>query len=181
MKKIFIVLSAVVLLSCAKVNLQTSQPLKVDINMRVDVYQHVAKDVESIQDQIYGKSEKKINAISLFEEAFAQDQSELSAAVARRKDRKDKIWDYFSKGYIGENRDALLVVRDVSGSARTEVESAISEENRDRDIIYNATAQKNGAALDQVRKVFFDDDYNRAGSGFWFELNKGGAYTWVKK
>lgn len=171
----------VVLLGCAKVNLQTSQPIKLDINMRVDVYQHVAKDVESIQDQIYGKSEKKLNGISLFEIAYAQEQSEVSAAIERRKERINKINDYFSKGYIGESKDALLVARGLPPDLRQEVEATISGENSDRSIIYQATAQKNGAALSEVSKVFFEDDYKRAGAGSWFEVHKGGSYNWEKK
>ncbi|MDD4954817.1 MAG: DUF1318 domain-containing protein [Candidatus Omnitrophica bacterium] len=177
MKKVFFVLMAVALISCAKVNLQTSQPLKVDINMRVDVYQHVAKDVESIQDQIYGSDQKQINAILFMSEAYAQDYSQdVSAAIERRKARRDTIEKYFAKGYIGENKEGYLqyITKDnILSDLKSSIESAIAEENADRTAIYKAIAQKNGVSVSETAKVFFDDDYKRAPSGYWFEVSGG--------
>jgi len=185
MKKVFFILSAIALISCAKVNLQTSQPLKVDINMRVDVYQHVVKDVESIQDQIYGSTQKQINAILFMNEAYAQEYSaDVSAAVERRKGRIDAIDKYFAKGYIGENKDAYLefiAKENILTDLKNAVESAIAEENADRSTIYKAIAQKNGVDVKDTAKVFFDDDYKRAPNGYWFEVYEGGRYTWKQK
>ncbi|MDD4183234.1 MAG: DUF1318 domain-containing protein [Candidatus Omnitrophica bacterium] len=184
MKKVFFILSTVALISCAKVNLQTSQPLKVDINMRVDVYQHVAKDVESIQDQIYGSTPKQINAILLMNEAYAQEYSaDVTAAIERRKTRLGTIDKYFAKGYIGENKDAYLqyVAKGLLTDLKNTVESIIAEENADRSAIYKAIAQKNGVDVSETAKVFFDDDYKRAPSGYWFEVYEGGQYIWKQK
>jgi uncharacterized protein YdbL (DUF1318 family) len=186
MRRVFFVLSILIMFGCAKVNLQTSKPIKVDISMRVDVYQHVAKDVESIQDQIYGKSEKQMNAILFLESVYAEDNSsQLNSAIEARKARKDKISDYFNKGYIGENKDAYLeiIAKDLPSGLKSEIETVLQGENSDRDIIYQATAQKNGAGILEVRKIFFDDDYKRASSGFWFQVysEKEGRYTWLRK
>jgi uncharacterized protein YdbL (DUF1318 family) len=184
MKKVFFILSAVALISCAKVNLQTSQPLKVDINMRVDVYQHVAKDVESIQDQIYGSTPKQINAILLMNEAYAQEYSaDVTAAIERRRGRIGTIDKYFAKGYIGENKDAYLqyVAKGLLADLKNTVESIIAEENADRSAIYKAIAQKNGVDVSETAKVFFDDDYKRAQNGYWFEVSEGGQYVWKQK
>ncbi len=185
MKKVFFILLAIALISCAKVNLQTSQPLKVDINMRVDVYQHVVKDVESIQDQIYGSTQKQMNAILFINEAYAQEYSEdVTAAIERRRTRVDAIDRYFSKGYIGENKSALLefIAKDnLLADLKNTIENTIAEENADRSLIYKAIAEKNGVNVSETAKIFFDDDYKRAPSGYWFEVNDGGRYAWKQK
>jgi uncharacterized protein YdbL (DUF1318 family) len=181
MKKVFWIFMVIVVIGCAKVNLQTSQPLKVDINMRVDVYQHVAADVASVQDQIYGSTEKQMNAIFFIDDAYAQAQSpEVAAAIERRKDRRSVIDEYASRGYIGENRGALIEVigKDIPSDLLGNVKSAVSQENSDRKIIYAAIAEKNGAAISETAKVFFDDDYKRAPAGYWFEDSNG---AWQQK
>lgn len=176
----------VAVLGCAKVNIETAKPIKVDINMRVDIYQHVVEDVESIEDQIYGDTEKQLNCLFGIENVYAEDgNAALSAAIHNRKKRLNKVEYYFKKGYIGENRDAYLeiVSQSISRDLRQEVERLVSAENLDRQVIYKATAQKNGVAIEETRKVFFQDHYNRAPSGYWFEVFDEGKddYTWIKK
>ncbi|MEI8349657.1 MAG: DUF1318 domain-containing protein [Candidatus Omnitrophota bacterium] len=176
---------SIVMIGCAKVNLQTAKPLQVDINMRVDVYQHVAKDVESIQDQIYGTAkEKQMNAILFIEAVYAQESSSgLSSAIERRRVRKDTITEYFKKEYIGENKNADLeiVSKNMPADEQSKVQEALRAENQDRDTIYQATATKNGVGIQEVRKMFFDDDYKRAPGGSWFEVYSGNSYSWQKK
>ena len=60
MRKIALLLLTIIAFGCAKVQVETTKPIKVDVNMRVDVYQHVVKDVESVNDQIYYTSFKKL-------------------------------------------------------------------------------------------------------------------------
>ncbi len=185
MRKTAVLLIALCVLGCAKVSLQTAKPLKVDINMRVDVYQHVAKDVASIEDQVYGSTEKRLNALFGATAAYAQEPSGLDEAITRRKERSGTIEGYFVKGYIGENRDALLVMREAPSDAvlRDRIASDIQAENEDRNAIYNRTAEKNNADLASVRKIFLDDHYRRAAAGEWFEIwNEAAAsYQWVQK
>ena len=180
MKKLVIVFIGLVVFGCAKVSVETPKPIKVDINMRVDVYQHVVKDVESINDQIYGPENKELNSLFGLGTVYAQDLStQASEAIARRKSRVGKIEEYFSKGYIGENRKALLeIVGDVPANTKSEVKDIVNQENKDRDIIYGATAKKNNTDISGVRKVFFESDYKRASSGFWFQTESG---KWVQK
>ncbi len=181
MKKILWVFLVIVAISCAKVNLQTAQPLKVDINMRVDVYQHVAADVASVQDQIYGSTQKQINFLNFTQEAYAQTQSpEVTAAIERRKDRRNTIEDYFSKGFIGETSNAYLeaIAKDIPENLKSTIANTISEENNDRRIIYKSIAAKNGVDIAQTEKIFFDDDYKRAPAGYWFQSSNG---SWKQK
>ena len=187
MKRLVFLVTVFLVLGCAKVSLQTAKPLKVDISMRVDVYQHVAKDVASIEDEIYGQTpQQKLNALFNLESAYAQDYSvELSAAIERRKARMSAIDGYFSQGYIGENKDALLeiVAQDLDSATRAQAEALINEENQDREIIYRAIADKNSSDVATVKKASFEDHYKRAASGYWFQVydeSKGG-YAWIKK
>lgn len=168
---------------CARIKVESTEPIKVDINMRVDVYQHVVEDIGSINDQIYGSGEKDFNALFVFQEAYAADlPQEASAAISRRKARVNKIEEYFIKGYVGENRDAFLqIIAGVPVEAKGEVENLIGEENKDRKIIYEAIADKNKIDILTVRKAAFADDYERALSGYWFEVCEGDGYVWVKK
>ena len=185
MKRVLVVILGLILFGCAKVSVETAKPIKVDINMRVDIYQHVVEDVESINDEIYGSQEKKINSIFMIQSAYAADLSEdANDAISRRKARVAELDEYFAKNYIGENRDALLEIKDnVPSGLRGKLEDLITEENRDREIIYKATAQKNNTSVSQVRKVFFDSDYKRAPAGYYFEVydSNQSKYVWIRK
>ena len=177
---IFLVFAAI---GCAKVSVETKKPIKLDINMRVDIYQHVVDDVESVNDQIYGTKENDFNAIFIFSDAYAADLSQEAAdAILRRKERTGQMEEYFSKGYIGEDRNAFLRIREnIPLDMKNGLEESVEEENRDRDIIYRAIAKKNNTDILEVKKIFFEDDYQRAASGGWFEVYKDGKYIWVEK
>jgi len=170
---------------CAKVSVETKEPIKVDINMRVDVYQHVVKDVESVNDEIYGTPEKNFNALFSLQSVYAAEwSSKAQEAISRRKSRAAKIDDYFREGYIGENKDALLEVKNLpSGSLVSEVQTLVTNENADRQIIYVETAAKNGVSIREASKVFFESDYRRASSGWWFEIYDAtsDSYVWRQK
>ena len=183
MKKICLILLFFIVFGCANINLESRKPIKLDINMRVDVYQHVVEDVKSINDQIYGSENKDFNSLFFFENAYAFDlDKEIADAVSRRIERVSQFQEYSVKEYIGENKDSFLEVRgDVPGQIKDEVNSFVANENKDRNIICNGTAEKNKTDVATVRKVFFENDYKRAPLGYWFEVNKDGQYIWIKK
>ena len=186
MKKIIAIFCVMAIFGCAKIKLETAKPIKVDINMRVDVYQHVVKDVEAVEGQIYSNNIKQMNAIFTLQSVYAANySSHIELAIQRRKMRLSTIERYLAKEYIGENRDAHLEIIGVNipKEIKEEVKSLIEEENRDREIIYKAIAEKNGVSVSETRKVFFKDHYNRAPSGYWFEVysKRKGGYIWIKK
>jgi len=177
---LFIVIMALFIISCAKISVETTKPIKVDISMRVDIYQHVVKDIEDINDQIYGSSEKDFNSLFDFEQVYAADR--MSAAISRRKERVGLIEGYFAQGYIGESKDALLELRgNVPERESDQIQKVISEENKDREILYKAIAEKNKTSISSVQKVSFESDYKRAPSGYWFQVPDGEGYIWKKK
>ena len=190
MRKIFVAFLVLTLISCAR--------LKVDINMRIDVYQHVVADVESIEDQVYEEEAGQSNEDQVYEEeeqsklifgpglAYAAERpSGRDGAIKRRRMRIARLNKYFAKGYIGENREAHLEMRvqDLPADLKREIKSTIKEENKDRERIYRAVAKKRGADVSEVRKVFFQDHYKRAPAGSWFEVHdkEKAKYVWKKK
>lgn len=165
-------------LGCAKVSLQTSEPIKVDINMRLDIYQHAVDEVDSIEDQIYGgNGSMSFRFPSLIRSAHAADDQQ--AVIARRKARAAKIEALFAAAKIGEDKDALLKVLDKSLNAADQ--KLVKGENKDRKALYSATAKKMGISDKQMIKIFFDDHYKRAKKGYMFELKVNGGYEWKKK
>ena len=185
MQRMSIALLVLIALGCARLSVETAKPIKVDINMRVDIYQHVVKDVESINDEIYGTQEKMLNSILMMQNAYAADFSqEAQEAISNRKTRVNQIGEYLSKGYIGENKDALLeVTADALSSLKADIEELISKENSDRQILYAETAKKNGISVSEARKVFFEDDYRRAPAGSLFQVydRSSGKFVWTRK
>ncbi len=179
MKRLGIILMVVVLFGCAKVSVETKKPIKVDINMRLDVYQHVVEDVESIEGEIYGNNNAQMNSIFSLPAAYAADSPQ--DAIERRKSRAKKIETYFNNGYIGENRNAYL--QPIESNLSDQVKEVIDKENKDRKIIYQNTADKNNVSLSAAEKIFFNDHYKRAPSGWNFEVysQEEGKYTWQKK
>ncbi|MCF7870067.1 MAG: YdbL family protein [Candidatus Omnitrophica bacterium] len=179
MKKLGIVLSLIILFGCAKVSVETKKPLKVDINMRLDVYQHVVKEAESIEDQIYNSDNTQMNSILGIAAVYAEDN--LSEAIERRKQRAAKIKDFFNKGYIGENRNGYLEL--IKNETPSQIREVIAKENKDRKVIYENTAKKNNTKLSAVEKIFFKDHYQRAPSGWYFEVHSQSKekYIWQKK
>ena len=153
-------------LGCARVSVQApKEPIKVDISMRLDIYQHIAKDIDDIENMVSGgeapsggdsKGKGPQSSLNLFlTDAYADDglEPKVEAAVMRRKDRRGNIASLQAEGIFGENKLGLLEVR--RGYKEVwKLTSPIEEENRDRMIIYEAIAKKNGSSVGEVQKIY---------------------------
>ena len=161
MKGLALILLTIITLGCAKVNLQTSQPIKLDINMRVDVYQHVAKDIDDIESIVSGgkKQTKPKEGQSLLnyfiKGAYAQEglSPQVEEAALRRKDRFSEVTSLEASGVLGENNCGLLEIRD-QGQANSSLQKLLSDENSDRAVIYTGVAKKNGTSVSDVHKIY---------------------------
>ncbi|MDD5737706.1 MAG: DUF1318 domain-containing protein [Candidatus Omnitrophica bacterium] len=171
-------------IGCAQVQVKAPKdPIKVDITMRLDVYQHVEKDIDTIEDIVSGKSTPKpregMQLNLLFTNAYAEEgmSSDVEKAALRRRDRKDELVSWERKGVIGENRMGLVEAR--SGQAPG---GLVSAENADRMVIYKAISQKNGAALEDVQKLYAKRLIEDAPAGTPIEvMDASGNYGWKKK
>lgn len=192
MKKIFILALGVILsLGCAKMQVGgTKEPIKVDISMRLDIYQHVEKDIDEIESIVSGSKEKNkaLDKQSLLEyfitNAYAQEglSQEVEQAALRRKDRYVELSSLQSKGIVGENGAGLLEIRN-SSAASLSVQELVKLENNDRMIIYRSIAQKNNTSLKEIQKLYAKRLQNDAPSGTPIEiLNQAtGASEWTVK
>lgn len=189
---VLVVLAAAISLGCARVNLGgTKEPIKVDIAMRLDIYQHVQKDIDSIENIVAGdkkQPEKKPGGRSflnyLVENAYAQENlsPEVEQAALRRKDRRDILSSWEAKAVLGENKLGLVSIRN-PGQADGTVNTLVQDENADRMLIYRSLSEKYAETLEQIQKVYAEKLANQAPSGTPIEtLNSStGSYEWKIK
>jgi len=181
--KLFLILSLAVFFSlgCAKIGVGgTKEPIKVDISMRLDIYQHVEKDIDAIESIVSGSKENKkaVDKQSLLgilvSEAYAQEglSPEVEQAALRRKDRLADLSSWEAKGVIGENKNGLVEMRN-SQAADYSVSNIISGENADRMVIYQSVAKKNGTSVEEVQRLYAKRLQGDASSGTPLEAPDG--------
>jgi len=156
---------------CARVRVEApKEAFKVDISMRLDVYQHVARDIDSIENIVSGPARGPAgndtqSGLNIFVSRAYADEGlgpDVEQAALRRRDRKAQLSQYESGGVIGENASGLIEAR---GRADAQANALISAENADRMIIYSAVAQKNGTSVAEVQKLYAKRLQNDAPAG----------------
>jgi len=163
MRKLVIVVAAVILsLGCARVRVEAPKdPIKIDVSMRLDIYQHVSKDISDIES-IVGSAHQNSTAAdshSMLEGfvslAYAQEalSPEVESAALRRRDRVAELKSWESKGVLGENSLGMVDIRKAE-SLTPQLENLISQENSDRLVIYKSIAQKNGTNVVEIEKLY---------------------------
>lgn len=191
MKKLFLILGAVILaFGCARVRVEApKEPIKVDIAMRLDIYQHVQKDIDAIEGIVTGDPSKtqpsdKQSFLSLFlASAYAEEgmSPQVEQAALKRRDRLNELRGLQAQGVIGENKMGLVEARGSAGG--DSVEQLINAENSDRMVIYKAVAAKNNTSVEEVQKLYAERLGNSAPSGTPLEvLNEAtGLSEWKAK
>jgi hypothetical protein len=185
--RITLILLLVVLLcsGCARVRVEAPEkPIKVDISMRLDIYQHIEKDISAIEDIVSGPKENaktgKDNQsfLSFFvTPVYAQDLSqEVEQAAYRRRDRRAQLSSYEAKGMIGENNSGFVMIREAQ-AAPAGAQEIVNAENSDRTIIYQNVAKKNGSSVEEVQNLYAKRLQADAPSGTPVETENG----WVVK
>lgn len=145
------------------VNLSTSEPIKVDIAMRLDVYQHNGGE---------GAAAKPAPA-----PARGGDPEE------RSKNRQADIQTFKNSRLVGEGHDGLLVVlEETAGSDGDYMRATVAAENSDRMAQMKAQAKKEKRSLVDIQKETAALWANRSFKGEWIETRgTGGSYRWVQK
>jgi uncharacterized protein YdbL (DUF1318 family) len=171
---ILITVTAVIGFGCARVNVGGSkEPIKVDIAMRLDIYQHVQKDIDSIENIVAGdkaKTGKKPGDQSWLnfavDEVYAQEglSPDVEQAALRRKDRRSSLDSWEAQGVVGENKSGLVTIKN-SNQADNTVKDLVQAENADRMLIYRSLAEKYGEPLEQIEKVYAEKLSLQAPSG----------------
>ena len=154
------VLTALVLAGCAgpTVNLSTPEPVKVDIAMRLDVYQHQ-------------KEEKP---------------GQPSPATAPENDRMNRAADiqtFKNSRLIGESASALLSIRvEPAGEEGDYLRKIVDAENASRMALMKEQSARDKIPLPAVQKKQADLARKMAFKGEWIEIEKAdGTLEWVPK
>jgi hypothetical protein len=153
---------AVALAGCSapNINLSTAEPIKVDIAMRLDVYQH-NKDAT-----------KKPTA-----GAVASDPE------TRRRNRMADIQSFKNSRLVGEGSNGLLSIRvDTPGEAGDYMRKTVASENEDRSALMAARAEKEQRKIEDIRAEQAALWRQRSFEGELIELsNPDGTFAWMPK
>jgi uncharacterized protein YdbL (DUF1318 family) len=146
------------------VNLSTPDPIVVDINMRVDVYERGGGGAAA------GTAKPK-------------PAGDVPAADARRRARMGDIQTFKNSRLVGENRQGLLVVRDQpAGSYGQYVAKVVAEENADRLVLMRQLAAERNMSVEDVQNQQGELWRNRSFSGEWIEMPQdNNTWRWVQK
>src|SRR5271170_847562 len=159
MRSFLLLVSGVFLfIGCAHVKLEAPQePIKLDVSMRLDIYQHIESDINQIENKVDASSKPRVSdKQSLLDyfvtDAYAQELSpEVESAVTRRQARHMALFSWEQKGIVGENASGLVEIR---GSQNEMIQGLVSNENNDRMIIYRALADENGTSVKAIQNLY---------------------------
>jgi len=142
------------------VHLATPEPVKVDIAMRIDVYQHGKEE------------EKKSNAIPKSADASKERSNRLAEIQALKNSR-----------IVGEAANALLSIRvDTPGDYGDYVRKTVEAENADRMAVMKSEAAREKIPLPRVQETQADLARKMAFKGEWIEVEKAdGTSEWEQK
>ncbi len=165
-----------VLAGCAapSINLATNEPIKVDIAMRLDVYQHGG--------DLTGRP--KGNATSTAPTTpTAPPNSATGDPAERAKNRQADIQVFKNSRLVGEGRDGLLVIlTEPAGDYGDYVRRTVAGENRDRIEAMKTLADKQKRPLPEIQKEQAALWVNRSFKGEWIEVRTPtGTFQWQQK
>lgn len=150
------------------INIGTKQPLKVDplkvnLNMRVDVYQHADATVQ-----------KRV--------AGAQPAGNEDVQT-RLRNRMGEVQVLKNNRLVGESRKGLLEIRNQPpGEFGEYVQRVIEAENKDRATMMQDIAQKKNLAPEEVQRQQSELTRNKAFNGEWIEVPQAdGVFVWKQK
>jgi len=143
------------------VNLETPEPIKVDITMRVEVR------------KIDGMTEEKKEALASYKEV-----------MERQRNRMAEIQDLKNSRVVGENHLGLLHIRSLpAGDYGKYVKKTVDAENVDRVYLMTRSANEKGEPLEVVQQGEWEKRKDASFPGEWVEIEdeEKGKYLWVKK
>jgi hypothetical protein len=151
-----LLVSACCLGGCAPtINLATPNPIKVDVAVRLDVYQKTAPTKAK------------------------EEQSSLEIAANRRL-RSGQIQQLKNDRVIGEDRDGYLDIRKAPADPKylAYAQGVLSAENADRSFLYLSNAQAQNKPLEMIESEYAQLWSDRAFPGEWIQKENG---TWTQK
>lgn len=157
------ILSASVLTGCLPtfdVDVNTPEPIKVDLAMDVHVYQHGEEEDDA---------ENRRNA-------------DYRTAMNSRRNRMAEIQELKNNRLVGENHLAELSIRNKpAGEYGDYVVETVREENEDREILMRFEAEEEGVSISQIREEQWRHWQRKSFPGEWIEVEDNGSYRWIRK
>ncbi len=150
------------------VMLETPEPVKVDINVRLDVYQHDGASTPAT-------AQPAVSAAPVV--------AETGDIEVRRRNRMGDIQMFKNSRIVGENRSGLLEVRNLPpGEFGDYVTKTVADENADRLVMMRAIAEEQGLPLTGAQTEQARLWRERAFGGEWIEQpNDRGGWRWTQK
>jgi len=151
-----LVFAASCLGGCAPtINLATPEPVKVDVAVRLDVYQKTAP-------------------------TKAKDEQSSIEVAANRRTRSGEIQALKNDRVVGEDRDGYLFIKNPPKDPKylTYAQGIVTAENADRSYLYLTNAQAQNKPLEIVESDYAELWRERAFPGEWIQKEDG---TWTKK
>ena len=148
------------------VHISTPTPLKVDVTMRVDIFQHARQTADDTG------------------ETPAQPQASATEPIeSRRRDRMAEIQRFKNSRLVGENRYGLLTIREVpTGPYGQRLKETVDAENADRKALMKALAAEHSVAQSRIEADQAALWRDRAFPGEWIEQQQpDGTWQWVQK
>ena len=137
------------------INLATPEPIKVDVGVRLDVYQKTAPTKAK------------------------EEQSSLEIA-ANRRGRSGQIQQLKNDRVVGEDRDGYLALRNPPTDPKylAYAQGIVAAETADRSFLYLANAQAQNKPLEMIEREYAQLWSDRAFPGEWVQKENG---TWTQK
>jgi len=161
--KILALVLGLALCSCKLpvVNLGTPEPIKVDVNVRLNVYQYK------------GEEPAAPNA----------EEKSYEEAVERQRNRMSEVQQLKDNRFVGEDHRSLLHLRTKpAGDWGNYVEKTVKEENEDRMILMRRAAKDSNRALHEVQDEQWKLRADKAFKGEWIEVpgDKPDTFKWAQ-
>jgi hypothetical protein len=133
----------------------------IDINMRVDIYQHTGSSKSTAQTT--SKTEAK--------------------AIEDMRNRMDQINILKNSRWVGENHLGHLSIRHLpAGADGTWTQEIVTAENADRDIVMMEKAKRDNTPIEAIRTQQWQNNLQNAWEGVLIEIEeKENKYRWVQK
>ncbi len=154
-----------ILSGCTKpidINVSANEPIKVDLTMDVNVYQHGSADPE--------------------EKAARQTYKDV---MTSRRNRMEEIRTLKDNRLVGENVEGLLSIRNLpAGEYGTYVKKTVDAENKDRNFLIAYDAEKKEKPVPEVRREQWQHAQRKSFPGEWIQVeseSNPGSYKWVQK
>ena len=148
--------SACLLGGCSPtINLATPDPIKVDVGVRLDVYQKTSP-------------------------TKAKDEQSSLQIAANRRLRSGEIQSLKNDRVVGEDRDGYLDIRKAPADATylAYAKGVVDAENADRSYLYLSNAQTQNKPLELIEREYAQLWSDRAFPGEWVQKENG---TWIQK